>query len=65
MSHADSSATDGALAAIAAAIAEAVLSDALAERIATRSDGVPLFVEEGELIKIDTRTGEYVSRVKE
>jgi elongation factor P len=25
---------------------------------------VPLFVEEGELIKIDTRTGEYVSRVK-
>jgi elongation factor P len=26
---------------------------------------VPLFVEQGELIKIDTRTGEYVSRVKE
>lgn len=26
---------------------------------------VPLFIEEGELIKIDTRTGEYVSRVKE
>ena len=26
---------------------------------------VPLFVEEGEIIKIDTRTGEYVSRVKE
>ena len=26
---------------------------------------VPLFVEEGELIKIDTRTGDYVSRVKE
>lgn len=26
---------------------------------------VPLFVEEGTLIKIDTRTGEYVSRVKE
>jgi elongation factor P len=26
---------------------------------------VPLFVEEGELIKIDTRTGEYVSRVKD
>ncbi len=26
---------------------------------------VPLFVEEGEVIKIDTRTGEYVSRVKE
>ena len=25
---------------------------------------VPLFVQEGELIKIDTRTGEYVSRVK-
>ncbi|MEL6344397.1 MAG: elongation factor P [Myxococcota bacterium] len=25
---------------------------------------VPLFVEEGEKIKIDTRTGEYVSRVK-
>jgi elongation factor P len=24
---------------------------------------VPLFVEEGEVIKIDTRTGEYVSRV--
>lgn len=26
---------------------------------------VPLFLNEGELIKIDTRTGEYVSRVKE
>ena len=25
---------------------------------------VPIFVEEGELVKIDTRTGEYVSRVK-
>jgi elongation factor P len=25
---------------------------------------VPLFIQEGELIKIDTRTGEYVSRVK-
>ena len=25
---------------------------------------VPLFIEEGELIKIDTRTGDYVSRVK-
>src|SRR5262245_9752543 len=26
---------------------------------------VPLFIQEGELIKVDTRTGEYVSRVKE
>jgi elongation factor P len=26
---------------------------------------VPLFVEEGELLKVDTRTGEYVSRAKE
>lgn len=26
---------------------------------------VPLFVAEGELIKVDTRTGEYVARVKE
>ncbi|MDX1432459.1 MAG: elongation factor P [Gammaproteobacteria bacterium] len=26
---------------------------------------VPLFVEQGELVKIDTRTGEYVSRVKD
>ena len=25
---------------------------------------VPPFVEEGELIKIDTRTGQYVERVK-
>jgi len=25
---------------------------------------VPLFVEEGEIIKVDTRTGDYVSRVK-
>lgn len=25
---------------------------------------VPIFVEEGEIVKIDTRTGEYVSRVK-
>jgi len=26
---------------------------------------VPLFVEQGEVVKVDTRTGEYVSRVKE
>ncbi len=26
---------------------------------------VPLFIEEGELLKVDTRSGEYVSRVKE
>ena len=26
---------------------------------------VPPFVEEGELIRIDTRTGEYVERVKD
>ncbi|HEB58798.1 MAG TPA: elongation factor P [Gammaproteobacteria bacterium] len=26
---------------------------------------VPLFVEEGEVIKVDTRSGEYVSRVKD
>jgi len=26
---------------------------------------VPLFVQEGELIKVDTRTGEYASRAKE
>lgn len=26
---------------------------------------VPLFVEEGEVIKVDTRTGQYVARVKE
>lgn len=26
---------------------------------------VPLFVNQGELLKIDTRTGQYVSRVKE
>ena len=26
---------------------------------------VPLFVEQGEVIRVDTRTGEYVSRVKE
>ena len=25
---------------------------------------VPLFVNEGELIEVDTRTGEYVGRVK-
>jgi len=25
---------------------------------------VPLFVEEGELIRVDTRSGEYISRVK-
>jgi elongation factor P len=25
---------------------------------------VPLFIEEGEKIRIDTRSGEYVSRVK-
>ena len=26
---------------------------------------VPLFVEQGEFVRIDTRTGEYVSRAKE
>ncbi len=26
---------------------------------------VPLFIEEGELIKVDTRTGEYLGRAKE
>ena len=26
---------------------------------------VPLFVEQGEVIRVDTRNGEYVSRVKE
>lgn len=26
---------------------------------------VPLFIQEGEIIKVDTRTGEYVSRAKE
>jgi len=26
---------------------------------------VPLFVQQGEVIKVDTRTGEYISRVKE
>ena len=26
---------------------------------------VPLFIEEGEIIKVDTRSGDYVSRVKE
>jgi elongation factor P len=26
---------------------------------------VPLFIDEGELLKVDTRTGEYVSRAKE
>jgi elongation factor P len=26
--------------------------------------GIPLFVNEGEIIKIDTRTGEYIERVK-
>ncbi len=26
---------------------------------------VPLFIDEGDLLKIDTRTGEYVSRAKE
>ena len=25
---------------------------------------VPLFVEQGEVVKVDTRSGEYVSRVK-
>ena len=25
---------------------------------------VPLFIEEGEVIRVDTRSGEYVSRVK-
>lgn len=26
---------------------------------------VPIFINEGEIVKVDTRTGEYVSRVKE
>lgn len=40
-----------------------------AEKPATLETGavvrVPLFVEEGELVKVDTRTGVYVSRIKE
>ncbi len=27
--------------------------------------GVPTFIKEGDIIKVDTRTGEYISRVKE
>ncbi|MEQ1502156.1 MAG: elongation factor P [Myxococcota bacterium] len=38
------------------------------QKMATMSTGatvgVPLFIEQGEWIKIDTRTGEYVERVK-
>ena len=26
---------------------------------------VPLFVEQGEMVRVDTRSGEYVSRVKD
>jgi len=26
---------------------------------------VPLFVNEGEVIRVDTRTGEYISRAKQ
>jgi elongation factor P len=26
---------------------------------------VPLFVDEGDIVRVDTRTGEYVERVKE
>ena len=26
---------------------------------------VPLFINEGDMLKLDTRTGEYVSRIKE
>jgi len=26
---------------------------------------VPLFVEQGEVIRVDTRTGDYVCRVKD
>lgn len=39
-----------------------------ATKTATLSTGaevqVPLFIEQGEILKIDTRTGEYVSRVR-
>lgn len=38
-----------------------VLKPALTESGATIQ--VPIFVEEGEVVKVDTRTGEYVSRV--
>lgn len=40
-----------------------VLKPATVETGATVS--VPLFVNEGDLIKVDTRTGEYLERVKE
>ena len=40
-----------------------------ATKIATVETGtvikVPLFIEQGELVRIDTRTGEYVSRARE
>jgi elongation factor P len=26
---------------------------------------VPLFINQGEVIKVDTRTGEYISRAKQ
>jgi elongation factor P len=26
---------------------------------------VPLFIEQGDLLKVDTRTGEYISRARE
>jgi elongation factor P len=26
---------------------------------------VPLFIEQGETLRLDTRTGQYVSRIKE
>ena len=39
-----------------------------ARKAATLSTGavinVPLFIERGEILKVDTRTGEYVERVK-
>jgi hypothetical protein len=43
------------------------LFDAIADVVRQRGSAkpVPLFVDNGEVIRVDTRSGEYVSRVKD
>ena len=44
--------------------ADAFLEEAVAAKTLCARYGVPLFINEGETIEIDTRDGSYVSRVK-
>ena len=45
-------------------VVKRIIMDALTKETGATIN-VPLFVNEGELIRVNTKTGEYVERVKE